>query len=196
MELSLYLVRHGETAWALSGQHTSRTELPLTPRGEEEARALAERLAGREFDHVFVSPRLRARQTCALLGLESLALVEAELTEWDYGDFEGRRTVEIRADWPGWNLFRDGCPSGESPEQVHVRADRVLARLKPLQGDVLLISHGHFLRVLGVRWIGLPIERARHFPLGTASLSILSLADDTENTPTITRWNETAQTVA
>lgn len=186
-------MRHGETAWSLSGQHTSRTDLSLTPRGEEEARALGELVATKKFAHAFVSPRLRARQTCALLGFEAEARIDPDLAEWDYGDFEGRRTVEIRADWPNWNLFRDGCPSGESPERVTDRADRVLARLKSLQGDILVVSHGHFLRALAVRWIGLPLEQASHFPLGTASLSVLSVVADVENTPVIACWNESVK---
>ena len=189
MALSVCLVRHGETAWSLSGQHTSRTDLPLTPRGEEEVRRLGDRIGAREFAHVFVSPSLRARQTCAILGFESAARIDSDFAEWDYGDFEGRRTVEIRADWPDWNLFRDGCPSGESPAQMSARADRVMARLESLDGDVLVVSHGHVLRSLAVRWIGLPLDWARHFPLDTASLSVLE-NDGAENVRTIRQWNE------
>ena len=186
-------MRHGETAWSLSGQHTSRTDLPLTPRGEEAVRGLGERIGSKEFAHVFVSPSLRARQTCAILGFESAARIDSDFAEWDYGDFEGCRTVEIRADWPDWNLFRDGCPSGESPEQMSARADRVIARLRSLDGDVLIVSHGHFLRALAVRWIGLPVEQARHFPLETASFSVLGFDGGAENAPTIARWNDSAK---
>jgi broad specificity phosphatase PhoE len=173
MSLCLYLVRHGETEWSLSGRHTSRTELPLTEQGIQEARKLAERLRAARIVRVFTSPRLRARQTCALAELTPVPEIEPELAEWDYGDYEGLLAVEIRKRQPGWNLFRDGCPNGETPAQVSDRADRFIARLRALDGDVALFSHGHFGRVLAARWIGLSVFEGQHFLLPTASLCIL-----------------------
>ena len=173
MSLCLYLVRHGETEWSLSGRHTSRTDLPLTEQGNQEARKLAERLRAARIVRVFTSPRLRAQQTCALAELTPVAEIEPELAEWDYGDYEGLRSVEIRKRQPGWNLFRDGCPNGETPAQVSERADRFIARLRALDGDVALFTHGHFGCVLAARWIELPVFEGRRFLLGTASLCIL-----------------------
>src|SRR5215475_6909387 len=149
----VYLARHGETAWTISGQHTSFTDLPLTERGERNARRLEERLRGLTFAKVFTSPLRRARRTCELAGFGSVAEIDADLVEWNYGDYEGRRTVEIHAERPDWQLFRDGCPGGESPEQVAARADLVVARLRSMPGDVLLFSSGHFLRMFAGRWI-------------------------------------------
>ena len=169
----LYLVRHGETAWSLSGQHTGRTDIPLTDQGEQDARELAERLRDVKFNRVFTSPLQRARRTSELAALNTVAEIEPDLAEWDYGDYEGQRAGDIRKGRPDWNIFRDGCPNGESPAQVSGRADRLIARLRTLDGDVAIFSHGHFGRVLAARWIGLPLEQAKHFLLSTASLSIL-----------------------
>ena len=170
----IYLARHGETAWSLSGQHTGLTDLPLTERGERNARQLGERLRGLTFARVFTSPLQRAHRTCELAGFGAVAEVDRDLVEWNYGHYEGRRTVEIRAERPDWQLFRDGCPGGESPAQVGARADRVVSRVRAVQGDVLLFSSGHFLRVLAARWLGLePTASARRFMLSTASLSAL-----------------------
>ncbi len=145
----IYLARHGETEWSLSGQHTGRTDIPLTERGERNARNLGERLKGTHFAKVLTSPLQRAKRTCELAGFGARAETDAELVEWDYGEYEGKRTADIRKERPGWYLFRDGCPGGESLDAVGARADRVIARLRGVGGDVLLFSHGHFLRVLG-----------------------------------------------
>jgi probable phosphoglycerate mutase len=187
---TVYLARHGETAWSLTGQHTGHTDLPLTERGERNARALGERLSGLKFAKVFTSPMLRARRTCQLAGFGSVAAVDQDLVEWDYGEYEGRRTSEIRAERPGWQLFCDGCPGGESPEQVGARADRVVDRVQAVQGDVLLFSSGHFLRVLAARWLGLEPAGGRHFLLSTASLSTLGYEHDLCQ-PVICLWNDT-----
>jgi broad specificity phosphatase PhoE len=184
----LYIVRHGETAWSLTGQHTGRADIPLTPRGEEHARLLAPRLKRIAFASVFVSPLQRATRTCELAGYKSVAEVDANLYEWDYGKYEGRLAVDIRAERPDWDLFRDGCPGGELPEQVGVRADAVLERVRPIEGNVLIFSSGHLLRVLGARWLTLPSGGARYFHLDTASLSILGFEHGTR--PVIQRWND------
>ena len=189
MPLRLHLIRHGETAWSLSGQHTGRTEIPLTERGEQDARALGERLRNVRFNSVFTSPRQRARRTCELAGLDAVAEVEPELEEWDYGDYEGQRSVDIRVVRPDWNLFRDGCPHGESPSQASERADRVIARLRALEGNIAIFSHGHFGRVLAARWMGLPVEKARHLLLSTGSISILGFEHDHAEEPAIVLWN-------
>jgi probable phosphoglycerate mutase len=183
------LIRHGETAWTLTRQHTGRTDLPLTERGEQGARRLGERLAGMKFSAVFTSPLQRAARTCELAGLGAVAKRWTELVEWDYGKYEGRTSAEIRAEQPGWELFRDGCPGGESPAQVTARADRVVARLRGLDGDVALFSSAHFLRALTARWLGLEITGARLFVLGTASLSALTYEHD-RSEPVVSRWNE------
>ena len=188
----VYLFRHGETEWSLSGRHTGRTELPLTARGEVAARNLGDRLRGIAFARVLVSPRQRARQTCALAGLGAAAATEPDLAEWDYGDYEGLRSAEILSTRPDWNLFRDGCPGGEAPELISRRADRLIARLRALEGNLALFTHGHFGRVLGVRWIGLPVAEAQHLLLGTASVSILGLEHDRADHPVIELWNATA----
>jgi broad specificity phosphatase PhoE len=185
----VYLARHGETAWTISKQHTGRTDIPLTERGEANARSLGERLKGETFELVFVSPLGRARRTCELAGFGHRARVEADLLEWDYGEFEGRTTSEIRAERPGWYLFRDGCLGGESVEAVGARADRVVARLKEANGRVILFGHGHFFRVLAARWLGLPASDARHFVLGTAALSILGYEHALDD-PAILLWND------
>ncbi len=185
----VYLARHGETAWTISRQHTGRTDLPLTPRGEDNAWGLHDRLRGLVFDRVFVSPLRRARQTCLLAGFSEQAICVAELTEWDYGDYEGLTTAEIRSKRPRWSLFRDGCPGGESVAAVGARADRVIARLRSMPGHVLIFGHGHFFRVLAARWVGLPPGDASRFVLGTAALSILGYEHGPED-PAIRLWND------
>lgn len=182
-------MRHGETAWALTGQHTGRTDLPLTAHGEVEARTLAAPLGAVAFDHVFTSPRQRARRTAELAGFAHAA-VEPDLAEWDYGDYDGKTQAEIRATRPEWDIYLHGCPGGESPEQITARADRLIARLGALHGRVAAFSHGHFGRVLGVRWIGLPLGSARHFAVNTASYAVL---DRDAVRPRIVQWNVTAR---
>jgi broad specificity phosphatase PhoE len=193
MPLGLYLVRHGGTAWSISGQHTGRTDIPLTPRGENEATRLKHRLDSVEFAHVLTSPSRRARRTCELVGLEGAARIEPDLAEWDYGDYEGRRSVDIRAERPGWNVFRDGCPGGETPAQLCDRADRLIARLRSLDGAVALFSHGQFGSVLAVRWIGLPLLEAQHLRLDTASLSVLGSDPHHPEVSIIASWNTTGE---
>jgi broad specificity phosphatase PhoE len=186
----VYLARHGETAWSLSGQHTGRTDLPLTDRGERNARALGERLRGLTFSKVFTSPLLRATRTCELAGFGRAAEIDPDLVEWDYGQYEGRRTVDIHAEHPDWQLFRDGCPGGESPDQIGARADRVIVRLRGVEGNVLVFSSGHFLRVLGARWLNLEAAAGRYLLLSTASLSALGY-EHNQAEPAIRLWNET-----
>jgi len=187
----IYLARHGETAWSLTGQHTGLTDLPLTERGERNAARLQQRLKGLTFVKVFTSPLQRARRTCELAGFGSVAEIDPDLLEWDYGKYEGRKTAEIRAERPDWQLFRDGCPGGESPAQVVARADRAVSRLRAVGGNVLLFSSGHFLRVLAVRWIGIELStQARSFMLSTASLSAVGY-EDSLSRPVIRLWNET-----
>jgi broad specificity phosphatase PhoE len=184
-----YLARHGETAWSLSGRHTGLTDLPLTERGQRNARRLGQRLNGLTFAKVFTSPLQRAAQTCMLAGFGDTAEVDRNLVEWNYGDYEGRRTAEIRAERPDWQLFRDGCPGGESPDQVGARADRVVSRVRAVSGDVLLFSSGHFLRVLAARWLGLEPAAGRYFLLGTASLSALGY-EHSLSQPVIRLWDD------
>ena len=187
----VYLARHGETAWTLSGQYTGLTDLPLTERGERNARRLEERLRGLSFTRVFTSPLQRARRTCELAGFGAVAEIDSDLVEWNYGDYEGRRTAEIQAKRPGWELFRDGCPRGESPAQAAARADRVVSRIRAVPGNVLLFSSGHFIRVLATRWIGLEVTpNARLFLLSTASLSAVGY-DKELSRPVIRLWNDT-----
>jgi len=187
----IYVARHGETAWSLSGQHTGITDLPLTERGERNARRLGERLKGLSFVKVFTSPLQRAARTCELAGFGAGAEVDRELLEWNYGEYEGRRTAEILADRPDWQLFRDGCPGGESPDQIGARADRVVSRLRAIQGHVLLFSSGHFLRVLAARWLGLEPGAGRYFLLSTASLGMLAYEHNNLTEPVIRLWNDT-----
>jgi len=187
----VHLARHGETAWSLSGQHTGATDLPLTARGEHDARALGVRLRGIAFARVFTSPLERASSTCALAGFGGVAVADADLVEWNYGDYEGLRTAEILARRPGWDLFRDGCPGGETAADVGARADRVVARIRGVAGNVLVFSSAHILRVLAARWLGLPPREARCFVLGTASLSALGY-EHTADEPVIRCWNEAA----
>jgi probable phosphoglycerate mutase len=186
----LYLARHGETAWSLSGQHTGLTDLPLTERGERNARQLGERMKGLTFARMFTSPLQRAARTCELAGFGEAAEVEPGLLEWDYGRYEGRTTADVHRERPGWYLFRDGCPDGESPEQVGARADRVVSRVRAVQGDVLLFSSGQFLRVLAARWLGLPPGAGRYFLLSTASLSALGYEHNLSQ-PAIRLWDDT-----
>jgi len=185
----VYLARHGETAWSLSGQHTGRTDLPLTERGERNARALGERLRGLTFAKVFTSPLQRAARTCELAGFAGAAEIDLDLVEWDYGQYEGRRSAEIHAERPDWQLFRDGCPGGESPGQIGARADRVVGRVRAVKGDVLVFSSGHFLRVLAARWLGLDAAGGRYFLLSTASLSTLGYEHKLAE-PAIHLWND------
>jgi broad specificity phosphatase PhoE len=186
-----YLARHGETAWSLSGQHTGLTDLPLTDAGERNARNLGVRLKNLQYSRVFTSPLQRARRTCELAGLAAGAEIDADLVEWNYGQYEGRRTAEIQADRPGWNIFRDGCPGGESPADVMARAQRIVARIRGVPGNVVVFSSGHFLRVLAAGWLGLDTLAGKYWLLGTASLSALGY----EHGPTdaaIRFWNDTA----
>jgi probable phosphoglycerate mutase len=185
----VYLARHGETDWSLSGQHTGLTDLPLTERGERNARQLGKRLEGTTFSKVFTSPLQRAARTCALAGFGTSAEVLPELVEWNYGDYEGRRTTEIHAERPDWLLFRDGCPGGETPAQVGERADRVVSTVRAVQGNVLLFSSGHFLRVLAARWLGLAAEAGKYFFLSTASVSVLGYEHELSE-PVIRLWND------
>jgi probable phosphoglycerate mutase len=187
---AIYLARHGETAWSLTGQYTGRTDLPLTERGERNARRLGERLAGLVFAKVFTSPLQRAARTCELAGFGINAEVDPNLVEWNYGDYEGLQTVQIHSKHPNWQLFRDGCPNGESPEQVGARADRTVSRLHVAEGDVLIFSSGHFLRVLAGRWLGLEPAIGRFLMLKTASLSALGYENNLSQ-PVIQFWDDT-----
>jgi probable phosphoglycerate mutase len=187
---TIYLARHGETAWTVTGQHTGRTDVPLTERGERNARRLADRLTGLHFAKVISSPLQRARRTCELAGFGSAVEVDSDLTEWDYGKYEGRTSAQIIAERPDWQLFRDGCPGGETPGDVAARADRIVQRVRALRADVLLFSSGHFLRVLAGRWLGLAPAAGRYFLLGTASLSALSY-EHSLSEPAIRFWDDT-----
>ena len=182
----IWLIRHGETAWSVSGQHTGRTEVPLTPEGVRQAEALGDRLAGKQFALVLTSPRARARETCRLAGLAGAAQVDDDLAEWDYGDLEGRTSAEIRGEIPGWTIWSGPVPGGETAAQVGARADRVLARARAAGGDVALFAHGHLLRVAAARWLGLPPAKGRLFALDTASVSVLGFE---QNLPVIRSWN-------
>ena len=185
----VYLARHGETAWTLSGQHTGRTDLPLTERGERQARALEKRLRGASFAKVFSSPSRRAIHTAELAGYGQMAEIIADLAEWDYGQYEGRRTAEILVERPDWQLFRDGCPGGESPSQIGARADRVIKRVRADLGNVLIFSSAHILRVFAARWLGLEPAGGRYLLLGTASVSVLGYEHNLDE-PAIRVWNE------
>jgi probable phosphoglycerate mutase len=185
----VYLVRHGETAWSASGQHTGRTDIPLTEEGERRARGLRARLKGQTLDRVFTSPQQRAARTCELAGFGAAAKLDPDLLEWNYGDYEGRTTREIQADRPGWLLFRDGCPNGESAADVGVRADRVIARLRAVDDRAIAFSSGHILRVLAARWLGLAPTDGRLFKLSTASISILGYEHDKDE-PAFDLWNQ------
>jgi probable phosphoglycerate mutase len=185
----IYLARHGETEWSLSGQHTGVTDIPLTPNGERNARSLGERLKGTHFSKVLTSPLQRAKRTCELAGFGAQAETDGDLVEWNYGEYEGRRTADIRKERPDWFLFRDGCPGGESLDAIGARADHVIARLRAIHGDVLLFSHGHFLRVLGARWLDKPAADGRLLLLTTASLSILGYEHNLDE-PVLRLWND------
>jgi probable phosphoglycerate mutase len=187
---AVYLARHGETAWTLSGQHTGLTDLPLTPRGEQNARRLGGRLGGLSFARVFTSPLRRARRTCELAGFGAAAAVDPDLVEWDYGRYEGLTSADILSERPDWDLFRDGGPGGESPAAVSARADRVVARARAVAGDVLLFSSGHFLRVLAARWLGLDGSAGRYLFLGTAGLCALGYEHNAAE-PVLRLWNDT-----
>jgi broad specificity phosphatase PhoE len=183
----IVLVRHGETEWAREERHTGRTDVPLTGEGRREAEVLGRRLAGHTFALVLTSPLRRAVDTCRLAGLGAAAEVRQDLAEWDYGCYEGRTTPEIRAEAPGWSLWRDGCPGGETVADVGRRADRVIAELRPLAGDAAVFAHGHLLRVLAARWVGMPAEAGGALGLSTATISILGYEHDS---PVIWLWND------
>jgi len=187
----IYLIRHGETAWSKSGQHTGRTDVPLTSGGEAQARALGQRLRGVPFAHAFVSPRRRAIDTWRVSGLKPSAEIREDLSEWDYGRYEGLRSAEIQQQQPGWNVFADGCPEGESSDQMTTRVDGVIAFLRSLSGTVAICAHGHFGRALGARWIGIPIVNAGRLLLSTASVSILDYEHGLRDRPAIALWNDT-----
>jgi broad specificity phosphatase PhoE len=187
-ESQIFLARHGETAWSLTGQHTGLTDLPLTDRGQRNARQLGERLKGLKVSHVFVSPLLRARQTCELAGFGSTAETEDDLVEWNYGQYEGLTTEEIHKTNPGWRIFRDGCPGGETVAQVCSRAERVVAKLRTIDMPVLIFSSGHFLEMFTVRWLNLPADAATHLFLDTASMSIVGY-HRTKSNPVLRLWN-------
>ena len=182
----VYLVRHGETEWSLSGQHTGVTDIPLTANGRKVAMQLARVLAKETFALVLVSPLERSRETCTLAGFGERAQVDYDLLEWNYGEYEGLTPRQIHAQRPGWMLFSDGCPGGESPEQVGARADRVIARVRATEGHVALFAHGHIFRVFAARWLGLPAAAGCHFLLDTATLNILSYY---RGIPAVKRWN-------
>ena len=186
MAAQLWLIRHGETAWSLSSAHTGRTDLPLTAEGEKKAMALRARLAGHNFGLVLTSPLERARRTCELAGFGATAQIEPNLSEWDYGAYEGRSTADIHREQPGWSLFRDGVPGGETIGQVAVRARAVIERALAVDGEVALFAHGHILRILTACWLELPPEAARFFFLGTAGISMLGYEHETR---VIVRWN-------
>lgn len=182
----VYLIRHGETEWSLNGRHTGITDIPLTENGRKMAKLLAPVLAKETFALVLTSPLERARNTCELAGLGERAEIDRDLMEWNYGEYEGLTPKQIRANRPGWIIFRDGCPGGESPEQIGLRVDRVIARVRAVAGHVALFAHGHAFRVFAARWIGLPVAAASHFLLNTATLNILGYYRDI---PAVKRWN-------
>jgi broad specificity phosphatase PhoE len=184
--VNVFPIRHGETAWSLSGQHTGTTDIPLTDNGRRLAERMRPVLAREAFALVLVSPLQRARETCALAGLGQSAVVEPNLVEWNYGEYEGLTPRQIDAMAPGWLIFRDGCPGGETPEQVGARVDRVIDRARAVEGDVALFAHGHVLRVLAARWLGLPPRGGQHFLLNTGTLSVLGYYHDI---PAVKIWN-------
>jgi probable phosphoglycerate mutase len=184
--VNVFAIRHGETAWSLSGQHTGTTDIPLTDNGRRLAERLRPVLAKTGFALVLCSPMQRARETCALAGLGDRAVIEPDLVEWNYGEYEGLTSKEIRATAPGWLIFRDGCRGGEAPEQVGERADRVIVRARAIDGDVALFAHGHVLRVLAARWIRLPAGAGQHFLLDTGTLCVLGYYREV---PAVKVWN-------
>lgn len=186
----VYIARHGDTAWTVSGQHTGLTDLPLLPTGEANASRLGNRLKGLNFAKVLTSPLRRASRTCELAGFGGVAEIDPDLVEWNYGEYEGRRTAEILAERPQWQLFRDGCPGGESPAQIGERADRVVERVRSVSANVLLFSSGHFIRVLAARWLSLtPGSAGKYLMLSPSSLSALGYEHNTSN-PVIRLWND------
>jgi broad specificity phosphatase PhoE len=187
MSQSVFLIRHGQTEWSESGKHTGRTDIPLTSKGIADGQAIAGALSGRTFALVLTSPLQRARETCRLAGYGDVAVATPDLMEWDYGAYEGLKTVDIRAERPGWLLWSDGCPSGETAASVGARCDRVIASVRETSGDVALFAHGHVLRVLAARWLGLPPEDGKLFALGTATMSVLGYEREI---PVMLRWNE------
>jgi probable phosphoglycerate mutase len=186
----VYLARHGETAWTLSGQYRGLIDLPHTERGERNARRLAERLRGVTFAKVLTSPLQQAARTCELAGFGAVEEIDRDLVEWNYGEYVGRLTTDIHRECPNWQLFRDGCPGGESPHEVGARSARAIKRVRAVTGDVLLFSSGHFLRVFAVRWLGLDAAMGRYFMLSTASLSALGYEHNLLQ-PVIRLWNDT-----
>lgn len=185
----IYMARHGETAWTVSGQHTGRTDLELTERGEANARRLGKLIGAEKFARVFASPLKRAWRTCELAGFGDRAEELDDLLEWNYGDYEGKKTVDIRKERPNWQLFRDGCPGGESPADVAKRADRVIEQFRAIGDHVLLFSSGHFFRVFAARWLGLEPAAGRYLLLSTATLSIVGYEHNL-NEPVIRLWND------
>ena len=185
-EQRVYLLRHGETEWSRSGKHTSVTDIPLTENGRIAARRLRPDLANQTFALVLTSPLQRARETCELAGLGKVTVVDPDLMEWNYGEYEGLTTKQIHLTRPGWSLFRDGCPGGETPEQVALRADSIIAKVRQQEGNVALFAHGHIFRVLAARWINLPASHGEHFLLDTATLNILGYYYDS---PALKIWN-------
>ena len=185
----IYLIRHGQTEWSLSGQHTGRTDVPMTPKGEAQARQLADVLNRIQFGAVLTSPLQRARRTCELAGLGDRAQLEQDLVEWDYGNYEGMTSEEILEKDPSWSLFRDGAPHGESPQAIKARVDRLIAKLETLTGNVALFSHGHLIGALAARWIELPIVAAEHLELSTSSISTIGYSEHHPDTRVISRWN-------
>jgi probable phosphoglycerate mutase len=185
-EQKVYLLRHGETEWSLNGRHTGVTDIPLTENGRKLARQLQPILAREKFVMVLTSPLQRARETCELAGLGTVASVDRDLMEWNYGEYEGLTTEQIRQTRPDWSVFRDGCPGGESPLQVSVRADRIVSRVRAMDGNVALFSHGHILRVLAARWINLSASYGENFLLDTATLNVLGYYRES---PAFKIWN-------
>lgn len=192
--LRLFLIRHGETEWSRTGRHTGRTDIPLTQNGENEARKLGRHLRDIPFAQVLSSPLKRASQTCEL-ALDKVPEMEPDLAEWDYGDYEGQRSADIRKQRADWSVYRDGCPGGEMPEQVCARADRLIARLRQLDGNIALFAHGQIGSAIAARWIGLALACAQHFSLGTTTLSILALDPHHPGVPVIALWNAAPQEI-
>jgi probable phosphoglycerate mutase len=186
----VFIVRHGETEWSLSGQHTGTTDIPLTEHGRQVARLLRPILAKESFALALTSPLQRARETCRLTGFGEMATVEPDLVEWNYGQYEGLTPGQIHAKAPGWLIFRDGCPGGEQPEEIGARVDRVIARVRTVEGNIVLFAHGHVFRVFAVRWLGLPPSAGQHFLLDTATMNILSYY---RGVPAVKRWNAPVQ---
>jgi probable phosphoglycerate mutase len=185
----LFYFRHGETEWSLSGRHTGVTDIPLTSKGEAQACALKPWAAAISFAHVFTSPRTRARGTCEIAGLAAQAITEPDLAEWNYGDYEGRRTRDIWEGRPEWNIYRDGCPNGEQPDEIGARVDRLIARLRDLGGDIALFAHGQLGGVFAARWIGLSPAEGQRFSVGPASMGMLSWDRDHLEIPVVALWN-------